>query len=332
MIFKSYILEQNIQPADNHKIFLFYGENQGLKKEFKKNLKVQNKNQEILNFFQDEIIKNKNLLMNEVNNKSLFNEKKIIFINQVNDKILDIVDEIIDNIEDEKIFLFSDILEKKSKLRNYFEKSKSCGITACYQDNEITIRKIIMKKLNGYQGLTSQVTNLIIENTGLDRNKVNNEIDKIISCFKDKKIDLKKIDLLMNMRTNEDFNLLKDEALNGNKINTNRLLADTVLEVENNIYYLNSINQRINKLNEIENMKQENSNVEIVISSLKPPVFWKDKPILIEQSKKWNKGKLQTALKKTYNAELEIKSNSSVRKDLLIKNLIIELCTTASSA
>jgi len=332
MIFKSYILEQNIQPANNYKIFLFYGENQGLKKEFKKNLKIQNKNQEILNLFQDEIIKNKNILVNEINNKSLFNEKKIIFINQVNDKILDIVDEIIKNIQDEKIFLFSDILEKKSKLRNYFEKSKSCGITACYQDNEITIRKIIMKKLNGYQGLTSQVTNLIIENTGLDRNKVNNEIDKIISCFKDKKIDLKKIDLLINMRTNDDFNLLKDQALNGNKIKTNRLLADTVFEVENNIYYLSSINQRINKLNEIENMKQENSSIESVISNLKPAVFWKDKPILIEQSKKWNKEKLQTALKKTYNTEIEIKSNSSIRKDLLIKNLIIELCATASSA
>ena len=332
MIFKSYILEQDIQPANNHKIFLFYGENQGLKKEFKKNLRTQNKNQEILNLFQDEIIKNKNILINEINNKSLFNEKKIIFINQVNDKILDIIDGIIGNIQDEKIFLFSDILEKKSKLRNYFEKSKSCGITACYQDNEITIRKIIMKRLNGYQGLTSQVVNLIIENTDLDRNKVNNEIDKIISCFKDKKIDLKKIDLLIDMRTNDDFNLLKDEALNGNRIKTNRLLADTVFEVENNIYYLSSINQRINKLNEIESIKQENSNIESLISDLKPPVFWKDKQILIEQSRKWNKKKLQTALKKTYNTELEIKSNASIRKDLLIKNLIIELCTAANSA
>ena len=259
-------------------------------------------------------------------------KKKIIFVNQTNDKILDIIDEIIENIQDERIFLFSDILDKKSKLRSYFEKSKSCGIAACYQDNEITIRKIITKKLNGYQGLTGQIINLIIQNTGLDRNKVNNEIDKIISCFKDKKIDPNKIDLLLNIRTSDDFNLIKDEALNGNKINTNRLLADTVFEVENNIYYLNSINQRINKLNEIENMKQENSNIDSLVSNLRPPVFWKDKPMLIQQSKKWNKNKIQTALKKTYNAEIEIKSNSSIRKDLLIKNLIIELCATASSA
>ena len=332
MIFKSYILEQSLESINNCKLFLFYGENQGLKKEFKEKLKIQNKNQETLNLFQDEIIKNKNILVNEVNNKSLFNEKKVIFVNQTNDKILDIIDEIIENIEDERIFLFSDILDKKSKLRSYFEKSKSCGTAACYQDNEITIRKIIMKKLNDYQGLTSQIINLIIQNTVLDRNKVNNEIDKIISCFKDKKIDLKKIDLLLNIRINDDFNLLKDQALNGNKINTNRLLADTVFEVENNIYYLNSINQRINRLNEIQNMKQENSNIESLVSSLKPAVFWKDKTMLIEQSKKWNKNKIQTALKKTYNAEIEIKSNSSIRKDLLIKNLIIDLCTTASSA
>ena len=185
MIFKSYILEQNIQTVKNYKIFLFYGENQGLKKEFKINLRNQSKDQEILNLFQDEIIKDKNILVNEINNKSLFNEKKIIFINQVNDKILDIIDEVIDNIQDEKIFLFSEILEKKSKLRNYFEKSKFCGITACYQDNEIAIRKIIMRKLNSYQGLSSEVINLIIENTGLDRNKVNNELDKIMSCVKE---------------------------------------------------------------------------------------------------------------------------------------------------
>ena len=238
MIFKSYILEQNIETLNDYKLFLFYGENQGLKKEFKEKLKIKNKKQEVLNLFQDEVIKNKNILINEVNNKSLFNEKKIIFIDQANDKILDVVDEVIDNIQDEKIFLFSDILDKKSKLRSYFEKSKSCGIAACYQDNEITIRKIIMKKLHDYYGLTAQIINLIIQNTGLDRNKVNNEIDKIISCFKDKKIDPKKINLLLNIRSSDDFNLLKDEALNGNKNKTNRLLADTFFEAENNIYYL----------------------------------------------------------------------------------------------
>ena len=332
MIFKSYIIEESFETIHNCKLFLFYGENQGLKQEFKEKLKKQNKTKEILNLFQDEIIKNKNILKNEIKNKSLFNEKKIIFINQVNDKILDTLDEIMESIQEERIFLFGDILDKKSKLRNYFEKSKYCGISPCYKDNEITIKKIISKRLKDFQGVTSQIINFITQNTGLDRNKLNNEIDKIISCFSDRKVDINKIDSLLNNRTNDDFNLLKDEALKGNKINTNRLLADTVFEIENNIYYLNSINQRINRLNEIQNMKQENLNVDSIISNLKPPVFWKDKAMLLEQSKKWNKNKIQKALKKTYNTEIEIKSNSSIRKDLLIKNLIIDLCVTANSA
>ena len=332
MIFKSYILEKDLKKVSDCAVFLFYGENHGLKKEFKENLKKLNENNEIINLFQSDVIKNKNILINENSNISLFNEKKVIFIDEVNDKILEILEEVISNVRKNNIFLFADVLDKKSKLRSYFEKSKTIGITACYQDNAITIRNLISNKLISYKGINNETINLIIENTGLDRIKVNNEIEKIKSCFKDKTINAGEIGQLLNIKTNDDFAQLKDEAINGNKINTNKLLGDTIFETENNIYYLNLINQRINRLNEIQNMKQSGTNIETIISNLKPPVFWKDKPKLIEQSKKWNRNKIQTTLKKTYDIELKIKSNSSIRKDLLIKNLIVDLCNVANSA
>ena len=142
----------------------------------------------------------------------------------------------------------------------------------------------------------------------------------------------KKVEQLLNIKTNDDYNKLKDEALNGNKNKTNRLLADTIFETENNIYYLNLINQRLNRLKDISDLKTNNTNIESIISGLKPPVFWKDKPILIKQLTKWNKKKIQVALKKTYEAELEIKSNSAIRKDIIIKNLIVELCVFANAS
>ena len=332
MITKSYIAEQNINSLNENKVVLFYGENQGLKKDFKKNLKIVNKNSEILNYFQDEILKDKSLLISEIKNKSLFDEEKVIFIDHTNDKIFEIIEKVLKDIDKEKIFIFADILDKKSKMRNSFEKSKDLVCVPCYQDNEITIRKIITSRLNKYQGLNSELVNLIVKNCGLDRNKINNEVDKIVTCFEDKKIDLNKLEQLLNLKTNDDFNLLKDEALNGNKINTNRLLADTVFELENNIYYLNSINQRINKLKQIDELKKDNKNIEYIVGNLKPPIFWKDKPKLIEQSKKWNKIKIDKALDKTYKTEVKLKSNSTIKKDLLIKELIIELCSSASSA
>ena len=333
MNYKSYLLEKNTKNIYDQKIFLFYGENEGLKKEFKEIIKIENKNSQTLNLNQEEVIKNNNILIKEIINKSLFEDKKIIFVDQVNDKILNILEEeIIKSLDNEKVFLFAGILDKKSKIRNYFEKSKFCGITACYKDNEITIKKKISEKLSKFKGFTPQILNIIIENTGLDRNKINNEIEKIESCFIDKTIDSNKLRLLLNIRTNDDFNQLKDEAMKGNKFKTNQLLADTIFEAENNIFYLNSINQRINKLNEIEVLKEKNSNIEFLVDNLKPPVFWKDKSVLIEQSKKWNKSKIQNALDKTFSAEIKLKSNANIRKDLIIKNLIVELCSTANAS
>ena len=75
MIYKSYQVEQNIKIIDK-KFSLFFGENLGLKNEFKKQIKLDNKNAEIIAFTQDEILKNEDLFFNEINNISLFDEKK----------------------------------------------------------------------------------------------------------------------------------------------------------------------------------------------------------------------------------------------------------------
>ena len=333
MIFKSYLLEQNSDPFHKYKIFLIYGENQGLKKEFKEIIKQKNQRSDKLNFLQDEILLNKNLLFNEITSKSLFNEKKIFFIDQASDKIFKIIDELIKDVTDEKIYLFCENLDKKSKLRTYFEKSKEYGVVACYPDNDITIKKILVNKLKEFKGLTPEIVNLITQNTNFDRAKINNEIDKIKSYFENKIIDPQKINTLLNIRTNNDFSILRDEAIIGNKVSTNKLLGNTIFDTESNVFYLNLINQRMNKLSEIEDLKKVNkNNIENLISNLKPPVFWKDKPILIQQSKKWNKRKITEVLKKTYNIEIEMKSNSSVNKNLLIKKLIIDLCAYANSA
>ena len=127
---------------------------------------------------QEEILADENNLYNKIFNKSLFNEKEIL-IENANDKILEIIKTIENKIEDHKIYFFSQVLDKKSKLRAYFEKSKELGIVACYNDNYISLRKIILKKLKGYTGLTPEIINLIINNTHNDRVKLNNELNKI---------------------------------------------------------------------------------------------------------------------------------------------------------
>ena len=329
MIIKNF--EINKLDFNLNKIFLLYGKNEGLKKE---TIKSIIKNKENLNFYEEkEIIENSSLFVESIISKSLFNNEKKIIIRRVTDKFLNIIKEIKEkNLDDVTIIINSENLDKKSKLRSFFEKSDICGISACYKDNEIAIRSIILKKLSNIKGVSTEIVNLIIRNTNLDRNKVNNEVDKIISCFQNSSVDFDKVNALLNQGTNDDFNLLKDEALNGNKNRTNQLLSDTVFSAENNIYYLNLINQRIQKLLIIENLKQSGQNTEAVISNLKPPVFWKDKPMILSQSRKWNKEKIQNALKKTLEIEIDLKTKNIRNKDVLIKNLIVELCVSANAS
>ena len=327
MQIKSYIIEQNISKLDKN-INLFFGENLGLKNDFKKKLKNLNIKEKIIRLNQDDILNN-NLLISEINNVSLFNEKKIFFIENVNDKILDLIIDVEKIISEQKIYLFSDILEKKSKLRTYFEKSESCSLIACYEDNEITIRQIIETRLSGFEGLNQQNKNIIFDNCNMNRVKLNNELDKIITLFHDRKIETEKLEKLLDTRINDNFNDIKDQALLGNSKKTNDLLSTTVIEPEKNMLYLNMINQRLNKLLDIN--KIEGANLEMKINKLKPPIFWKDKKNFIDQAKKWDNKKIKNLIKKTYGIEMILKSNGLINKECLIKKFIVDICYLANA-
>ncbi len=327
MIYKSYLLENNINI--DKKAFLFFGENLGLINDFKSKIRKLNNENEIINYSQDDLITNTNKLFNEIANISLFEKQKIIFVDQANDKILEIVEEILQHIENQKIFLFANVLDKKSKVRNFFEKSKLCAAVACYQDNEMSLKKIIIDQLKGYEGLSTESVNLILSNVALDRMKLNNELEKVKTLFKNKRINTEELRILLNISTNDDFHLLKDQALLGDKIKTNKLLGETNIESEKIVFYLSTINQRLRKLSEI-NTKSP-TNVEMGISELKPPVFWKDKPNFILQAKKWSLSKIKKIQEKTFNLEIMIKSNSIIDKNLLIKKLILDICLLANS-
>jgi DNA polymerase III subunit delta len=329
MIYKSYLAEQNINGIKEN-LFLFYGENIGLKEDFKKIIKLNNKKAEILVFLEEEIIKNEDRFFNEVLNISLFEEEKIYFIDQATDKVLSVIEKVITKLDNQKIYLFSELLDKKSKLRSYYEKSNKTAAIACYPDNEISIKNIILNKLKGFKGMSSQNINMIKDNCNLDRAKLNNELSKILTFFKNKELSSDKLEMLLDVKVNDNFNLLKDEALKGDKVQTNQLLSDTLMDSEKSIYYLNVINQRLNKLAETFNLEKKTSLVDAV-NMIKPPIFWKDKPSFLIQAKKWNLLKIKKILSKTYDIEINFKTNGNINKKVLMKKLIVDICELANA-
>ena len=251
-------------------------------------------------------------------------------IDQVSDRLINIIEEVSKKINNNKLFLFAEILDKKSKIRNHFEKSKDCAAIACYADNEITIKKIIMEKLKGYQGLNANIINLLVDNSGLDRIKLNNEIEKICLYFKNKTIELNQLEVLLNTKYNDDFNILKDTVLIGDKIKTNKLLSETVIDNEKNIYIVNVINQRLKKLLEVKRLTV-NNDVNSALEKIRPPIFWKDKENFLKKIKKWDEKKIKKILSKTYDLELSLKSNSVINAVTYTKKTIVDICNTANS-
>ena len=332
MILKSFIVEKNVSIIDQYFVTLFYGENIGFKDEIKQKIKEKYKNYERVNFNQDEIIKNEELLEEQIYNISLFKKNKVIFINEVSDKVKKIILEINEKAQDNiKIFLFSQNLEKKSILRSYLDKSKNTAVIPCYQDNHRTLSEYFRRSLDGYSGINQETINLLIENSGFDRKVLSNEIDKIKSLFLDKKIKVEKLDNLINNTYNLDFDELRDSCLEGNKEKLNRNLGNLVLQNEDAYFYINNLNFRIEKLLKLQKQLKIDKNVDLAIENMKPKIFWKDKPIYTRQIQKWNSEKLERAKKDLIDTEIKMKTKLNNYNNTLIKNLLVNLNSIANS-
>ena len=329
MIHKSYLVEQNFDILKNN-LVLFYGENVGLIDDFKDKIIKNFSRSNIIKFNQDEILKNKSLLLNELQNVSLFHQQKIFLIRDINDKAFNLIEEIVAEIGDNKIFLFSDILEKRSKLRTFFEKDRKIDIVPCYEDNNLTIKKIISYELKNITGVSHQVINLLNEVCGNDRSKLRNEINKIKTLFNEKPITFDELNKLLNLGENADFKLLKNTAISGKKNEISKFLSRTVLEDNKLTYYIAAINQTLLRLKQIDQSTKES--VEERINQLKPPLFWKDKSEFLEQVKLWNTKKINYVLDLTYNLEVVAKSNTQVDKSIIMKKLLVDICCLANAA
>jgi DNA polymerase-3 subunit delta len=333
MIIKRFILEKKISLVNEYFAVLFYGENIGMKDEIKNQIKKHCKNFEKITFHQDEIIKNDKLLNEHIHNASLFAENKIIIINEVSDKIKNKITEILENPKkDLKIFLFAQNLEKKSTMRLYFEKEKNVAIIPCYQDNERTLSEYLKKKFADYIGLNQEIINLLIGNSGLDRQVLSSEVDKIKGLFLDKKINREKLITLLNNVYNLDFNNLRDASFLADKKTLNKDLGNIILQNEDVYFYLNNLNFRIEKLSKLNKEFQKHKNIEMAMDNMRPRIFWKDKPIFYKQVKIWNLKKLEEAKKIIVETEILIKTKFNNYNNILIKNLLVRLCNKAASS
>jgi len=331
MIVKSFELSKiNLQE---NQFFLLYGTNEGHKKEVidEKFKKFYTDNVYI--YDESEILKDENIFFTSILSKSFFENKKLIIISRVTDKINKLVDQILEKkIDDLVLVLNAGVLEKRSKIRSLFEKNKKTICVPFYEDNNQTLSEIVNKffRLSKIK-LSQELINMIVQRSRGDRQNLNNELEKIGNFLMNrKKISSDDLLKLTNLAENYSVSELVDNCLAKNKRRTINIINENNYSVEDCILIIRTFLLKSKRLLKLINETEKNKSIDNTISSFRPPIFWKDKEIIKQQIKSWSYNNIENLLYKINQTELLIKKNSANSINILA-NFIIEQATTASN-
>jgi len=324
MIVKVYELNK-IDIKKDH-FFLFYGENDGHKNEIISDKFKKNFLESVYYYDENDIINNKESFFNNILSRSFFETKKLIIIFSASDKLIDITKEIITKeIEGLVIIIKANTLEKKSKLRAFFEKEKNTVCVAFYQDNIQTLSKIANSFFRDNKiPMSQQSINLIVERCRGDRQNLHNELLKIEHFIGSKnKIKVEDIIKLTNLAENYNVSELIDSCLAKNKKKTTKILNENNYSLDDCILIIRTFLIKSKRLLKLSKDFDERKNIDLTISHSKPPIFWKDKEIIKEQIKSWTYFDVKNLIYKINETELLIKKNSNNSLNIL-SDFIIE--------
>ena len=324
MIIKSFELQKKINKDIN--FYLLYGVNSGLIEESIENILKPTFSKNVYNFEELQIIKKSDDFKELIYNKSFFEEEKLLIINRATEKIFPIINEIINTkIDKVKIIIKANILEKKSKLRNLFEKNKKTIIVAYYEDNYRTLLNFIENFLVKERiRISKESINELINKSMGDRLNLINELNKIsLIGHENKQINNETISKLTNSSGEYNISELVDQCLAKNKRQTMHILNENGVNDENNLIIIKTFLSKLKRLKKIKTELEKFNNIDSILNSYKPLIFWKEKDLIKKQLNCWNLNQIKTSMQKINNLEWECKKYPQISKGLL-QNYIIE--------
>ena len=311
---------------------LLYGKNEGLKNNtiitLAKNLKNTSSYEE------KEILDNSNSFLDDIYSKSLFDSEKIIIIKRATDKILSVLKEIIDkDPSDTVVIIDADVLEKKSKLRTFFEKEKKCVCIPFYPDSEQTLFRVAQNYLKEKKfTISSSDINIIVGKSNGDRQVLLSELEKLEYYGKfGKKIDFDTISKLTNLIENHSILELVDNCLVKNKKKTLKILVENNFSTDDCILITRTFLNKSKKILKLTSEYEKNNDIDLTISSAKPPIFWKEKEITKEQILKWQPDKIKKVIYKLNEIELMIKKNIGMSTNLVTDFILNQVSSETSN-
>ena len=310
MIIKAYE-QQKIKKLKNN-FYLFYGENDGYKNQVIKDIFIDKYKENIERFDEIEILNNFESFISNLINKSFFEQSKLIIVSRVSEKIIKLIDELLDRkINDITVVVNSGNLDKKSKLRSLFEKDKNLICVPFYKDDNRTLMQLANNFFkNNKISISQEIINLIVERSSGDRINLNNELNKIsLFLINKEKVNIDDVVKLTNLAENYSISELADNCLSKNINKINKIFNENIFSVDDCILIIRTLLLKSKRIMEIKKINNSNKNIDQIISNYKPPIFWKDKEIVKNQASKWSSKDVEKLIYKIHNIELLVKKN-----------------------
>lgn len=308
---------------NKNKMILFYGKNEGLKTEaIKKIIKIN----KVSIYEEKEILNDTNNFMEQILSKSLFEKEKFLIIKRVTDKILNVIKEIINKkIDDTIVIVNADLLEKKSKLRSFFEKEKQLICIAFYPDTEQALIKFAYNYFQNLKiSMSAENINFIVSKCNGDRQILLNELNKLENYMIGKKnISTEEINKITNLFENHSVSELIDNCLIRNKKKTVKILNENNFSNEDCILITRTFLNKLKRILILSNELQKNQNIDLTLSSAKPPIFWKDKEIIKQQIFQLKPKKITELIYQISELEFLVKKNIGNSLNL-VTNFVLE--------
>ena len=323
MIIKSFNLNDIKKSKSN--CFLLYGENDGHKEEAISNYFLKDFKGEVVRYDENQILENKNLFLETCFNESLFESNKIILVSRVTSKMYEIIKELTNKkIYNKKIIFISQLLEKRSKIRQLFETEEELVCVAFYQDNISSLYKIAYNffKTNNIS-ISSENINLILEKCSGDRKNLQNEMNKILNfSFKKNKITKDEILKLVSSQEGENYFELIDLCLAMNHFKVINIINNNSFNKNDAIILIRSFLSRLKRLVDLKKIQNKKGNIKETIDFFKPSIFWKDKEIVQKQMEFWTLERIYILIEELNTLELKFKRNYELSNNLIFDLII----------
>tara|TARA_A100001011_G_C14244955_1_gene815094 strand:+ start:237 stop:1214 length:978 start_codon:yes stop_codon:yes gene_type:complete len=312
MIIKSFELDK--LKLNKINIHLIYGNNEGIKEDIINNFYLKKFDGEVLKYDEQEILNNKDEFVSSLLNKSLFEVDKLIIISRGTDKLVEVFNNVIERRNlDTKIIIKSSVLEKKSKLRKMFEKEEQIICTPVYEDDNKSLSLVINNFLKEFNlNISQEIKNILIERSKGDRINLKNELLKLKNLmFSKKRVSSEDVIKLSNLAENYSVFELSDNYLARNSRKVSNILNENNYSSEDCILIIRTLLSKSKRLLKIRSEIDNKQSIDQVLSSFKPPIFWKEKDMVRKQINSWSTSEVKNIIYKINNLEALVKKNTS---------------------